>query len=281
MVLLLLDLGADPAARGALRFSAFEQSAIEGLTEAVALMLRKGADPDMRDSVDPCGSPLARAIEQNHADLVGLLIGAGASLKARDGCPAGPLDIARDRPAIRALIEQATGEKPETEPVERLLERAISRAVEDGNERTLKAPLLGGLSPSVDLAKLRIQANDKWGSGERSLIDHAAYHGQLGIAKELLALGLRSSSRVLHLAIANYAGEMPGIARTLIDGGADPNAVQDGLTPLMRAAIVRNTDIAKRLIEKGADTTARDPQGRTAASFVGATDAELRRLLSK
>ena len=136
-------------------------------------------------------------------------------------------------------------------------------------------------SPSVDLAKARIVANDKWGSGERSLIDHAAYHGQIGIAKELMALGLRPSARVLHLAIANYAGEMPGMARTLIDGGADPNTVQDGLTPLMRAAIARNADLVKRLLERGADAAAKDPQGRSAASFVGTTDTELRRLLGK
>lgn len=281
MVLLLLDLGADPKARGALRFSIFEQATIEGLTEAVALMLRKGADPNMADSIDPCASPLLRAIEQNNADIVGVLIGAGGSIKPREGCQTGPLDSARDRPAIRALIEQTTGEKPDTEPVERLMERAISRAVEDGNERTLKALLLGGISPSLDLGKIRISVNDKWGSGERSLIDHAAYHGQIGIAKELMTLGLRPSPRVLHLAIANYAGEMPGIARVLIDGGADPNAVQDGLTPLMRAAIARNADLAKRLLDKGADATAKDPQGRSAASFVGATDAELRRLLGR
>jgi len=279
MVLLLLELGADPKGRGALRFSAFEQAIIEGLTEAVALMLRKGANPDMADSADPCSSPLVRAIEQNHGELVSVLIGAGATVKPRPDCAAGPMEVARDRPAIRAIIEQTSGARPETEPVERLIERAITRAVEDGNERTLRALALGGLPPSVDLAKLKIVANDKWGSGERGLLDHAAYHGQLGIAKELMALGLRPSPRVLHLAIANYAGEMPGLARVLIEGGADPNVVQDGLTPLMRAAIARNADLARRLLERGADPSAKDPQDRTAANFVGATDAELRRLL--
>ena len=279
MVLLLLELGADPKARGALRFSAFEQATIEGLTEAVALMIRKGADPDMADSVDPCSSPLTRAIEQNHGELVSVLIGAGASIKPRADCASGPLDVARDRPAIRGIIEQATGARPETEPVERLIERAVARAVEDNNERTLRALVLGGLPPSVDLTKLKIAANDKWGSGERGLLDHAAYHGQLGIVKELMTLGLRPSPRVLHLAIANYAGEMPGLARILIEGGADPNVVQDGLTPLMRAAIARNADLAKRLLDRGADVGAKDPQDRTAASFVGSTDVELRRLL--
>ncbi|MBM3567111.1 MAG: ankyrin repeat domain-containing protein, partial [Alphaproteobacteria bacterium] len=83
------------------------------------------------------------------------------------------------------------------------------------------------------------------------------------------------------LAIANYAGEMPGVARALIEGGADANAVQDGFTPLMRAAIARNPDLARRLLQKGADPGRKDAQGRRAADFVPASDADLRKLLPK
>ncbi|MBM3554066.1 MAG: ankyrin repeat domain-containing protein, partial [Alphaproteobacteria bacterium] len=176
----LLDKGADPGFRGALRFGAFEQAVIEGLAPAVGLMASRGAKVDGPDSIDPCVTPLMRALEQGHLDVVRVLIQAGASPLPRPGCATGPLDIARDKPEFEAAlaIARRVGEgpkPPEPEAPERIFIRSLIQPVESGNERTLRALLVGGLPEGVSLNALRINASDKWGSGERSLVDHAAY----------------------------------------------------------------------------------------------------------
>jgi ankyrin repeat protein len=58
------------------------------------------------------------------------------------------------------------------------------------------------------------------------------------------------------------------IAKLLIDNGADVNAQSDNhKTPLMRAIVNNHIDIAKLLIEAGADVNAKDIFGSTALIF--------------
>ncbi|MBM3570378.1 MAG: ankyrin repeat domain-containing protein, partial [Alphaproteobacteria bacterium] len=148
---------------------------------------------------------------------------------------------------------------------------------EDGDDLGVRA-LLRGLPATVAAAGLSIAAGDKWGAGERRLVDHAAYHHRLDAMAALLEAGARPSPRLLHLAIANYGGELAEIAVRLIRGGADPEAAHDGLTPLMRAAIARDANIVRALLERGAERNRKDPAGRIAAQFApGGSD--LQRLL--
>lgn len=70
-----------------------------------------------------------------------------------------------------------------------------------------------------------------------------------------------------------HTGEVE-IARTLINNGADVNFTQrkDGYTPLMFAAISSKADVVRLLLERGVDTTVENCVHRTAAqmaAFVG------------
>jgi len=65
-----------------------------------------------------------------------------------------------------------------------------------------------------------------------------------------------------------------GVARFLIDHGADVNAVdEDGITPLMEAARHGETEVVKVLLEAGADVNVRSKIYNTSA-LVGATDRD-------
>ena len=101
----------------------------------------------------------------------------------------------------------------------------------------------------------------------------AAFFGRTEAAALLLARGgeVNTPSRnpmqvnALHAALA---GPAPDFARSLIEAGADVNAVQqDGVTPLHEAAHIGRADLVRLLLDRGADPTAKDGQGRTAADF--------------
>jgi len=59
-----------------------------------------------------------------------------------------------------------------------------------------------------------------------------------------------------------------GIARVLLDQGADVNAKPTGgYTPLMAAALNGQKELVQLLIARGADPSAKDVSGRTAAGY--------------
>lgn len=65
------------------------------------------------------------------------------------------------------------------------------------------------------------------------------------------------------VALAAASGSVP-LTRRLIDGGADPEGLQDGLTPLMIAARAGNAAMVDLLLEKGVEVDRRDSSGATA-----------------
>jgi uncharacterized protein len=101
----------------------------------------------------------------------------------------------------------------------------------------------------------------------------AAFFGRTEAAELLLARGgevdtpSRNTQHVTSLHAA-LAGPAPEIARSLIQAGADVNAVQqDGVTPLHEAAHRGRGDLVQLLLDHGADAAARDGKGRDAADF--------------
>lgn len=75
--------------------------------------------------------------------------------------------------------------------------------------------------------------------------------------------------------------DRPDIARTLIDAGADVNkAALNGVTPLMAAAFGGHTDIAALLLERGANVDAVDRLSKNAMTYAaGEGRTEIVRLL--
>lgn len=106
-----------------------------------------------------------------------------------------------------------------------------------------------------------------------SALGLAAFFGREDVAAELLSRGAdvnaesRNAMRVrpLHSAVA---GNHAGLARRLLDAGADVNAAQqDSFTPLMGAAQNGNAELVAELLLHGADPGAQATDGRTAADL--------------
>jgi ankyrin repeat protein len=131
-----------------------------------------------------------------------------------------------------------------------------------------------GVLPRIEtlLAQDPTSAN-AWSADGFQPLGLAAFFGRPEAAALLLARGGEINTRsrnsfgvmALHAALA---GPTPEIARSLIDAGADVNAVQqDGVTPLHEAAANGNLALVQLLLDHGADASARDGQQRTAADF--------------
>jgi hypothetical protein len=115
-------------------------------------------------------------------------------------------------------------------------------------------------------------------SGQTALMV-AAFRGHVETVKLLLDRGAdvnvrdRSGATALMYA-AFFAGKdnprqkCPEIIDLLVTQGADVNAVDErGTTPLMFAAAHRETELARRMIQHGADTKAKNANGVTAGIF--------------
>lgn len=160
---------------------------------------------------------------------------------AREAVPTKPQDADGKAAAIATAIDRgAVGE------VERLTE-SLSTA---------------------ELAPLTVVADDRYGAGERGLVDHAVLRGRRRIADMLIERGLAPSPTALHAAIANAdRPELAGTVEWLLERAVDPNARVEGLTPLMRAALRGRGDLTEALLAAGAEPAAATEDGRTAADF--------------
>jgi len=136
-----------------------------------------------------------------------------------------------------------------------------------------EAAAMGGVPRLEALLNEEPTAVNAWASDGFQPLGLACFFGRPEAAKLLLVRGgeVNTPSRnsfgvtALHAALA---GPAPEIARSLIEAGADVNAVQqDGVTPLQEAAANDNLDLVQLLLERGADRSARDAKQRTAADF--------------
>jgi ankyrin repeat protein len=118
-------------------------------------------------------------------------------------------------------------------------------------------------------------AVNAWAADGFQPLGLACFFGRSEAAALLLARGGEVNTRsrnafgvtALHAALA---GPAPQLARSLIDAGADVNAVQqDGVTPLHEAAANGDLELVQLLLDRGADASARDARQRTAADFAG------------
>jgi len=91
-VVKLIELGASPNVRGAIRMTPLHFAAKNGHTETVNLLLAAGADMKAEDSDGM--TPLHYAAIKGHTETVNALLAAGAKIEARDRRSMTPLHLA-------------------------------------------------------------------------------------------------------------------------------------------------------------------------------------------
>jgi ankyrin repeat protein len=236
----LLALGADPLARDSHGEAALHFAARAGKPALVALLLAHGVDPDY-PAMPRQTTALHYAATFGHARIIGQLVAAGAEIDSADVEGMRPLQYAsrRNRTELVALMI-GLGARPQTLH-DAVNANDIGRAIELIRLGTdLDAPDLVG--PPINLA-----AAKGYLAMVRILVDAGA---------DIEASGDPSRSRPLHLAAMNDQGEVAGF---LIGRGAAVDALDSwGRTPLMVAATFGALDVARRLLDGGADPERQD-----------------------
>jgi len=147
-----------------------------------------------------------------------------------------------------------------------------------GTISQLKALLVQGANP------------DAQNEDAKTALEYAASYGKIGMVKVLVKYGAnvnhRDSDRstALHGAISFACRMLHPICTFLLDRSADPNAVDSrGNTPLMKAVLYREFDVAKLLLERGANATLRNNNGHRAIDLLrrGKGSESLRKLLKQ
>jgi len=209
--------------------------------EIVALLLERGADPDLPDAQGE--TPLHAAVREGRTEVVRLLVAHVKEINARGPDGKSALTLARekgDAETVRILTKGGASIAGDT----RLLFEALgARDVEKVREL-----LAAGMDPN---------AHDAEG---RPALYRALCRSKPELAQLLLERGADPNGQgVLTRAIVVY---WPELVEDLLRRSADPNqADKYGETPLMAAAIKGYVDIARMLLKSGADPRKRNGKG--------------------
>jgi len=312
----LVANGADVNAEGRDGTTALMIAVLDGNNEITEYLIANGAKVNVADSSGK--TVLMMAVRSGRPQIVGLVIENGADVNAKDKrdetalmIAAGNYEIARllvakgadvdakDRSGRTALMGAAWSRTDKV--IELLIAKGADVNARDNNGETALIKVMLTLKQygrwySHSTAKLLIakgadvNATDKDGktalelaveNGHPQLADMLRAHG----AKEQEtsdrtttakppAVGLDAVDRsgFTELMTACLKGDEQ-LARSLIEKGADVNArVKNGPTALMYAARQGETETVKLLIKKGADVNAKDIEGTVLMQTMSAVD---------
>ncbi len=234
----------------------------------VTVLLDAGGNPAAHDNDGQ--TPLHRAAENGHVEIVDILLGRGAPVSAINARGETPLLRAMSAQITRALCD--AGASPDSSTVSG--ETALMRSVHRGDTAMVEVLLAAGADVNAETVK-----------GETALHYAAQTSGSgRAVIQTLLAAGADVDAQTaigytpLMLAVIDANTDA---MQALIDAGADVDAqTVDGLTALMIASTVedparindrfgtigdaRMLDCMSRLLGAGADISAADDAGDTA-----------------
>lgn len=227
---------------------------------------------------DNLSNNLCNVIERRDLKKVLDFISEGANVNACDHTGMFPLQIAikkESKEIIEELIHKGADvdsevhnkklveyamEESNIDIVKLLLEKGATIKFHNNNEENIlryliKNGMLELLQSIIEGININFQTKDG-----HTLLIMAAEEGQLEIVKFLCNMGINVNARssrnstALHFAIGNSSAPKLEIVQFLIDNGAEIDVENSfGYTPLQNALYNNNFEVAKFLIEKGAD----------------------------
>ena len=223
--------------------------------DKVSALLAHGADAGRVHPLDGRG-PLHRACIKGYADLLPLLLEAGANPSSRDTSDQTPLDLALDygnKTVVSSLLKYAQ----HYGTLRLNFAEAMDRANQNGRTEVVRMLLDSGWDVNYRTVAGSTYLNDAALKGHaklvRLLLDHHAN------------LDVRNQTGGTPLHDAALSGNTDVIA-LLLDRGCviDARESESGATPLMLAASLGRTPAVALLLEKGANPLLKDNSGRTA-----------------
>lgn len=248
-----------------------DEAVLHNQTAALRFLIAHGADVKRVHPADGRG-PIHEAAIKGFADLLPILVDAGANPVLRDRSGQTPLDLAlayKNANAVAALLKLGSRISESQAAAEETMETAVLK----GQVEIVRVLLENGFD-----------ANKPTVSGSTYLHD-AALKNQKKIADLLLRCGAhpdvlnRMGGTPLHDAALGGSAD---VINLLLDRGANINAVdrESGATPLMLAASLGRASAVAALLKRGADPALKDLRGLTALDRAKkAEDPEIIRLL--
>jgi len=233
-----------------------------GTVADVKKLLDGGLDPN---SATKSGGTTALMMAAPDADKMKVLIDRGANVNARSETKYTALMVAaqygiHSTPAIRLLLAHgADASQSQGRPL--FNADPLFLAAYGGNAEVLPDLLKAGASLNGEMTLI--------GTSNSDAISGAVRHGYLDVAETLVTLGApvdRTDARITPLVKA-VLGDQVEMARFLISKGADVNHVDgNGMTPLLYAASIDfgSSAMIDMLLQAGARTDMMTKQGKTA-----------------
>ena len=269
--------------------TALMHAAGEGHADIVQLLLARGAQ--VNAATDE-GTALMEAVKGGHTAIVKLLLTSGADVKAVNR---------NSEQAIILAVRQSNYRTPSVEPSAEIVQLLLVQGADPNaaNRYGETALMFANTAAKVKLlvaAGAQLETKDEEG---RTALLKAASKGEAGVANALIASGAnvnatdnKGSHALLHafdnqnLAHGDDRATLPArrleVARMLLLAKSlDVNAQNnDGETALMRAVRLKNVELTRALLTRGAHANRSDVFGDTAATLAYASgNAELEQLL--
>ncbi len=282
----LIAAGADVSFKNHSNWTALHFAAQSGSPEMVAKLISAGANVRSRNNVGY--TPLHLAANCGEPLVIELLLAAGADIESRDeyeentallmAAGGGALPVLEKLLAAGADLK-CTNRRGET-PLHRAARYrgapVIERLVQAGGD--VDARMEGGETPLMLAAQnangaeafaqlLKAGADVQCvNASNNSILHYAVQGGNVSMVEKILAAGVDVNAKngQGETPLFQAVGRLPEIARMLLENGANPNARSNrNATPLHRAVCFDKTDVTQLLLAAGADINACDDEGRT------------------